>query len=278
MDIDKRAESMKKLHEDTRATIEAQVQRQASRLNKNKKPMILKEGDLVWLHLRKERFPEERNSKLKPRGDGPFKVLKRINDNAYVIDIPQSKYLVSNSFNVSDLSPYHGDEVDEMQESRTTLSQGGGGDDTAHPTDDASSTPPSGPMTRARAKAIHDKVNSFLSMHYLDPTLDGSLPHSNALCVLSYVPQDRLHGCMEDGLKTGREDGQDEEGEAEISPPVLPAKDRYYRPGVCHLPQNLNADAPTLSPRYRYYRPGWAGTTATQTEPPVLPAMIPGQY
>ena len=76
------------------------------------------------IHLRKERFPEERNSKLKPRGDGPYKVLKRINDNAYVIDIPHSKYVVSNSFNVSDLSPYYGED-DEMEESRTTLSQGG---------------------------------------------------------------------------------------------------------------------------------------------------------
>ena len=60
---------MKKLHEDTRATIEAQVHRQAEKLNKNKKPMIFKEGDLVRIHLRKERFPEERNSKLKPRGE-----------------------------------------------------------------------------------------------------------------------------------------------------------------------------------------------------------------
>ncbi|KAK1619389.1 hypothetical protein QYE76_024906 [Lolium multiflorum] len=86
-------------------------------------PLPLHEqGDLVWIHLRKDRFPQERNSKLKPRGDGPFKVLKRINDNAYVVDIPTSKYLVSNTFNVSDLSPYHGDE--ENIESRTTLSQG----------------------------------------------------------------------------------------------------------------------------------------------------------
>ncbi|KAK1663592.1 hypothetical protein QYE76_051751 [Lolium multiflorum] len=77
----------------------------------------------------KERFPQERNSKLKPRGDGPFKVLKRINNNAYVIDIPTSKYLVSNTFNISDLSPHHGDE--EEQESRTTLSQGGGDDSPA---------------------------------------------------------------------------------------------------------------------------------------------------
>ena len=124
MDVEKHAENMKKIHEDTRATIEAQVQRQASILNKNKKPMVFKEGDLVRIHLRKERFPEERSSKLKPRGDGPFKVLKRINDNAYVIDLPASKYAVSNSFNVSDLSPYYG-ENDEMDESRTTLSQGG---------------------------------------------------------------------------------------------------------------------------------------------------------
>ncbi|KAK1595932.1 hypothetical protein QYE76_007782 [Lolium multiflorum] len=123
MDIDKRAQYMKKLHEDTRATIEQQVLRQATRLNLKKKARIFNEGDLVWIHLRKDRFPQERNSKLKPRGDGPFKVLKRINDNAYVIDIPTSKYLVSNTFNVSDLSPYHGDE--ENIESRTTLSQGG---------------------------------------------------------------------------------------------------------------------------------------------------------
>ncbi|KAK1601998.1 hypothetical protein QYE76_027103 [Lolium multiflorum] len=123
MDIDKRAQYMKKLHEDTRTTIEQQVLRQATRLNLKKKARIFNEGDLVWIHLRKDRFPQERNSKLKPRGDGPFKVLKRINDNAYVVDIPTSKYLVSNTFNVSDLSPYHGDE--ENIESRTTLSQGG---------------------------------------------------------------------------------------------------------------------------------------------------------
>ena len=89
--------------------------------------MIFDEGDLVWIHLSKDRFPKERDSKLKPRGDGPFKVLKRINNNAYVIDIPTSKYRVSPTFNVKDLSPYHGeDEVEKVEESRTTLSQGGG--------------------------------------------------------------------------------------------------------------------------------------------------------
>ncbi|KAK1601944.1 hypothetical protein QYE76_027049 [Lolium multiflorum] len=157
MDFDERTTAMKKLHEETRATIQDHVLRQATRINAKKKERVFEEGDLVWVHLRKERFPQERNSKLKPRGDGPFKVLKRINNNAYVIDIPTSKYLVSNTFNISDLSPHHGDE--EGQESRTTLSQGGG-DDVAPLTNDTTSrptSPPSGPMTRARAKAIHDK-------------------------------------------------------------------------------------------------------------------------
>ncbi|KAK1618143.1 hypothetical protein QYE76_023660 [Lolium multiflorum] len=124
MDFDKRTSVMKQLHEDTRATIQEHVLSQATRLNAKKKERVFEEGDLVWIHLRKERFPQERNSKLKPRGDGPFKVLKRINNNAYIIDIPTSKYLASNTFNISDLSPYHGDE--EEQESRTALSQGGG--------------------------------------------------------------------------------------------------------------------------------------------------------
>ncbi|KAK1664816.1 hypothetical protein QYE76_052975 [Lolium multiflorum] len=92
MDFDKRTTAMKKLHEDTRATIQEHVLRQATCLNANKKERIFEEGHLVWIHLRKERFPHERNSKIKPRGDGPFKVLKRINNNAYVIDIPTSKY------------------------------------------------------------------------------------------------------------------------------------------------------------------------------------------
>ena len=71
--------------------------------------MVLKIGDLVWLHLRKDRFPQERKSKLLPRADGPFKVLARYNNNAYKIDIPRDKYNVSDAFNVKDLSPYHSD-------------------------------------------------------------------------------------------------------------------------------------------------------------------------
>ena len=89
----------------------------------NKHPMIFNTEDLVWLHLRKDRFPNERKSKLLPRADGPFKVLARYNNNAYKIDLPRDKYNMSDIFNVSDLSLYHGD---ENFNPRSDLSQGGG--------------------------------------------------------------------------------------------------------------------------------------------------------
>ena len=84
--------------------------------------MIFNIGDLVGLHLRKDRFPNERKSKLLPRANGPFKVLARYNNNAYKIDLPRDKYNMSDIFNVSDLSPYHGDEDFDP---RSDLSQGG---------------------------------------------------------------------------------------------------------------------------------------------------------
>ena len=121
MDASARVSYLKKMHEDTRHTIERQVQRLATKLNINKQPMIYDIGDLVWLHLCKNRFPNEHKSKLLPRVDGPFKVLARYNKNAYKIDLPSDKYNVSDIFNVKDLSPYHGDEAFDL---RSDLSQG----------------------------------------------------------------------------------------------------------------------------------------------------------
>ena len=78
--------------------------------------------------------------------------------------------------------------------SRGRLSPKGGGDDVAPLTDDTTprpTSPPSGPMTRARVKALHDKVNSLLTTLDLGTPLDGLLPHTDTLCVIRYkVHQD----------------------------------------------------------------------------------------
>ena len=62
----------------------------------------------MWVHLRKERFPSKRKSKLMPRADGPVEVLEKVSDNAYKRDLPR-EYGVSCTFNVADLKPYFED-------------------------------------------------------------------------------------------------------------------------------------------------------------------------
>ncbi|GAV74629.1 hypothetical protein CFOL_v3_18109 [Cephalotus follicularis] len=111
------------MHVQVHKRIIKQNEQYKRRVDKHRKQVVFKEGDLVWIHLRQERFPAGRFGKLKPRADGPFKVLQRINDNAYKIELP-GKYNVSGTFNVAYLSPYYDDEVD----SRANLSQGGGDD------------------------------------------------------------------------------------------------------------------------------------------------------
>ena len=94
---------VKDLHERVRNEIEKKMKQYARQTNKGRKSMVFELGDWVWVHLRKDMFPSQRKSKLQTRGDGPLKVLERINGNAYKIDLP-SEYRVSYTFNVTDLS------------------------------------------------------------------------------------------------------------------------------------------------------------------------------
>jgi len=73
----------KTLHNQILAQIEKVNASYMARVNKNQNSMIFNPGDLVWLHLRNERFPSRRPEKLMAQGEGPFKVLKKIRDNAY---------------------------------------------------------------------------------------------------------------------------------------------------------------------------------------------------
>ena len=79
---------VRQLHEGVRLQIEKKNRLYASKANKGRKLVVFQPGDWVWVHIRKERFPNHRKSKLQPRGDGLFQVLERINDNVYKIDFP----------------------------------------------------------------------------------------------------------------------------------------------------------------------------------------------
>ena len=75
LDASARASCIKKMHEDTRNTIERQVQRLATKLNFNKQPMVFNIGDLVWLQLRKTIFHKNASPSFDPERMDPSRCL-----------------------------------------------------------------------------------------------------------------------------------------------------------------------------------------------------------
>ena len=161
--------------------------------SKGRREVKLDVGDLVRLHLRKDRFLDLRKSKLMPRADGPFKIIEKINDNAYKLELPPD-FGVSPTFNIADLKPYLGEE-DEL-ESRTTSVQEGEDDEDITPLD-TNDTPPldiQGAITRARARQLNLEVSSFLSKALYVNVENSILPNDYILL---------------------RNKGQDQEGDGE---------------------------------------------------------------
>ena len=103
---------------------------------------------------------------------------------------------------------------------------------------------PSGPLTRARARAMQQKVNSLLSTLDLGTYLDGMLFTSDTLCVIRYVPQEP----------------------PDESPP-RPEEEEEEREQPRHEEEKLHAE--------RYYRLGHSGTTAHHQPTPGGTATAP---
>ncbi|KAL9241144.1 hypothetical protein vseg_015286 [Gypsophila vaccaria] len=116
---------MIKLDEQVRERIKAVNEAYKLNSNKHRSPRLFDVGDLVWVHLRKEHFPSKRKNKLMPRAEGPYKIVAKVNDNAYKVELP-GDYAVHVTFNVGDLSPYRDD--DGIAELRTIPLKGGGDD------------------------------------------------------------------------------------------------------------------------------------------------------
>jgi hypothetical protein len=157
LDATKRSDFIKQLHAETRKNIEKKSAQYAKHANKGKKKVTIQPGDLVLLHLRKDRFPQQRKSKLSPRGDGPFKVLQKINDNAYKIELPPEYSNVSTTFNVKDLLPFVGE-----PESRTTPQEGEANENMPSIHSSSNETPLdiAGPITTSRAKQLQKEIRS----------------------------------------------------------------------------------------------------------------------
>jgi hypothetical protein len=155
-----KAEFVKKLHERVKLQIEKRNESYAKNANKGRKKLVFEPGDWVWVHMRKERFPLQRKSKLQPRGDGPFQVLARINDNAYKIELP-GEYGVSATFNVADLTPF--DVGDDLNSRSNSLQEGGNDEDINQKVLNDEIQDLEGPMTRARVKKVKEVLINLMA-------------------------------------------------------------------------------------------------------------------
>jgi hypothetical protein len=142
------------MHETTKLNIEKMNEKYRIAGSKGRKEVKLEPGDLVWLHLRKEWFPDLKKSKLMSRVDVPFKILETINDNAYKLELPL-EFGVSPTFNISDLRPY-------LREDEDASIQVGEDDEDITTSDIATPIEVQGPIMRSRAQQLRRQVNSHL--------------------------------------------------------------------------------------------------------------------
>jgi hypothetical protein len=84
------------------------------------------------------------------RAAGPFKILAKINNNAYKLEL-SPEFGVSPSFNISDLRPYLGEE-DEMPSRTTSMQEGEDDEDINTSATIIPSIEILGPITQSRAQ------------------------------------------------------------------------------------------------------------------------------
>ncbi|RDY04101.1 hypothetical protein CR513_12222, partial [Mucuna pruriens] len=137
-----KAKFVKKLHEKARLQIERKMESCAKQTNKDKKQVVFHERDL-------DRFPTLRKSNLLPKGDASFKVLKHVNDNAYVFDLRIEFGKSTMNLNLRSNSLQEGEDDVSLQEKGKDPTKG-----------DLNLR---GPMTRGRLKKLQEKLDSLLA-------------------------------------------------------------------------------------------------------------------
>jgi len=82
------ADFMKNVHAQVKSKIEESNAKYKLAADVHSKKLLFKEGSLVWVVLSKERQLAGSYMNLNDRKVGPCKVLSKINDNAYQVQVP----------------------------------------------------------------------------------------------------------------------------------------------------------------------------------------------
>jgi len=101
------AEHIRQLHDEVCRQISMHIDTYKLAANAHRRPQEFQEGDFVMVRICPERFPKQSFKKLHARSMGPYRIIKKLGSNAYLIELPADMH-ISPIFNVSDLSPYRG--------------------------------------------------------------------------------------------------------------------------------------------------------------------------
>ena len=103
--VESYAQHIKELHKEISKKIQMSNEVYRHMANSRKRTKEFNKGDSIMIKLRLERFSLETMKKLYARRAGPFKIIKKIGPNAYVLELP-SDYGISLTFNIFDLKEY----------------------------------------------------------------------------------------------------------------------------------------------------------------------------
>lgn len=99
------ATTIKEIHDQVKIHLKKSTEIYKAHVDKKKRDVQFDVGDLVWVHLRKERLLKGRYTKLMQRKIGPCQILKKCGQNAYELQLLADLGL-SPIFNVCDLTLY----------------------------------------------------------------------------------------------------------------------------------------------------------------------------
>ena len=100
------ADHIQAMQKEVRQKLEATNAKYKEVADKKRREKIFSVEDLKLVYLRKERFPVSTYNMLKDKKYGPFKITKKINNNAYMVALPPDMNISSTS-NVANLYKYY---------------------------------------------------------------------------------------------------------------------------------------------------------------------------
>jgi hypothetical protein len=136
--------------------------------------------------------------------DGPFKILEKINNNAYKLELPP-EFGVSPTFNISNLRPYLGEE-DEFPLRMTSIQEWEDNEDITMLDTTILSIELQGPITRSRAQQLRHQVKSFLCSSTND--LENRLLPNDLIAIRNQGVDHGEHAGHQEGAKEPRKHAQ----------------------------------------------------------------------